>query len=356
MRKLYLTSFLTLGIVILTAHPIMAYEKEIKEIASAMSESIVKAGKKSIAVVDFTDLQGNVTELGRFIAEEFSVSLAGAGNGFEIVDRTHLKSIAQEHKLSAMGIIDPKTARELGKITGVEALLTGVITPFEDSIRLSIKILETETAKIIYGSAANIPRTKAISELMGRGIEVSGLEVSSGAPLTSTKATSTPSPEPKTLTEVQVKVKDFIFETKECKVSGQKVTCYISVINNDQQIRNIGIIISNPENSIMVDDLGNQYTPVGAWFGAQKSDRSRSSYMSNIWYDVTPNLPMNLVLIYEEVSSAAKHANIVVDFKIRGINEYDSPFKAVLRNIPLTHLGEASTMILKQHRDTSEWH
>lgn len=68
-------------------------------------------GKAKIAVVDFTDLRGGVTELGRFISDDLSVSLAGMSKGFKIVDRTHLKSILQEHKPSATGVIDSAAAR-----------------------------------------------------------------------------------------------------------------------------------------------------------------------------------------------------------------------------------------------------
>ena len=148
-----------------------AYEEEIKDISSTMAQDIADAGKKTIAVADFTDLQGNVTELGRFLAEEFSVALAGADTQFEVVDRIHLKSIIMEHKLSATGMIDPKTARKLGKIAGVQALITGTVTPFGDNVRVTVKILDTETAKIIGASTANIAKTKAIEELLARGIE-----------------------------------------------------------------------------------------------------------------------------------------------------------------------------------------
>jgi TolB-like protein len=136
-----------------------------------LADRIAQVGKKRIAVVDFTDLQGNVTELGRFLAEEFSVALVGAGKGFEIIDRVHLKSILAEHKLALTGVIDPKTARELGKIAGVDAIVTGSITPFGDNIRVSFKVLDTETAMIIAASSGNIARTAAINELLARGIE-----------------------------------------------------------------------------------------------------------------------------------------------------------------------------------------
>ena len=158
-------------IIVLHCSFTFAYEEEIKDISANMAKKIADAGKKTIAVADFTDLQGNVTELGRFLAEEFSVALAGAGTGFEVVDRIHLKSIIMEHKLSATGMIDPTTARKLGKITGVQALITGTVTPFGDNVRITVKILDTETAKIIGASTANIAKTKAIEELLARGIE-----------------------------------------------------------------------------------------------------------------------------------------------------------------------------------------
>ncbi len=53
---------LTLSVVIFCVeqNPLMAFEKEVNEISISMVNSIAEAGKKTIAVVDFTDLQGNV--------------------------------------------------------------------------------------------------------------------------------------------------------------------------------------------------------------------------------------------------------------------------------------------------------
>ena len=67
--------------------------------AGTFAETLAKLGKKSVAVVDFTDLQGNVTELGRYLAEQMSVALALTDQGIEVIDRNHLKAILQENKL-----------------------------------------------------------------------------------------------------------------------------------------------------------------------------------------------------------------------------------------------------------------
>ena len=42
-----------------------AQDKDIKALAATFADTLVKLSKKTIAVVDFNDLQGNVTEIGR---------------------------------------------------------------------------------------------------------------------------------------------------------------------------------------------------------------------------------------------------------------------------------------------------
>jgi len=286
----------------------MAYEQEIKDLSLIMAENIVKAGIKTIAVVDFTDLQGNVTELGRFVAEEFSVALAGAGEDFELVviDRTHLKSIAQEHKLSTTGIIDPKTARELGRIIGVEALLTGVITPFKDSVRLSIKMLETNTAKIIDASTGNIAKTKAIEELMARGIEAPWSESSSISP-TKIKAIQT------------VETEKFLFALKECKLSGKIVTCTLMITNKSQT--DLVLIYIYRDGSWLYDDLGNEYHARSVTIGQERSEFRVSRRLA-------PQTPTKFILQFGDISPEASVAVAIVVRMESG--------DILFRNIPLT--------------------
>ena len=230
---------------------IIAYEQEINSLSTAMAEKIAAAGKKTIAVVDFTDLQGSVTELGRFLAEEFSVALAGMGKGFEVVDRTHLKSILVEHKLSSTGIIDPQTARKLGQIVGVDALITGTITPFGDSIRISVKVLDTTTAKVVSASTANIAKTKAIEELLASGIES---PQSSGQQVTATGyVPSASSPNSKKIGPLAIIMRKII-------VSKGYVSVYIEFANQSRDTefrlaKDVGV--GEPT---LVDEKGNTFS------------------------------------------------------------------------------------------------
>lgn len=242
-------SFFLLTSFLLNSSVAIAYEKEIKNLAASMGDRIGKAGKKTIAVVDFTDLQGNVTELGRFIAEELSVDLSELDKGFEVVDRTHLKSLIREHKLSASGLIDPQTAGKLGQIAGVDALVTGTITPFGDSVRVSAKILDTSKAKVISASSCDIAKTKAIEELLSRGIESSQ---SSSSQETNTNVSSYSG------NSQSKKVgKNITLTIKKIAVSNGRVLVHLDVLNNSDKVLKIVRNASKNPNIELMDDRGN---------------------------------------------------------------------------------------------------
>ncbi len=90
MRKetLFFSGVLVFFVLVL-ATSAFAYENEVKSAAETLAQFMRESGKKTMAVVDFTDLQGNVLELGRFLAEELSISMASfAQKDFKVVDRT----------------------------------------------------------------------------------------------------------------------------------------------------------------------------------------------------------------------------------------------------------------------------
>src|SRR5439155_19405416 len=182
-----------------------ALQREIPAVATTLASDIAASTKRSVAVVDFTDLQGNVTELGRFVAEELELGLVTAKKSFSLVDRTHLRVILQENKLSSSGLIDPATARKLGQITGVEALVTGTITPFGDSMRLVIKVLDTETARILAASSTDIAKTRTIEELQARDVRRSDNPVTG--------------PQPSGLRPVQANLNNPVFQSGPIRVT-----------------------------------------------------------------------------------------------------------------------------------------
>ena len=194
-----------------------AFEKEIKELSANLAESISKSGKTSIAVVDFLNLKGEVTDGGRFFAEEFTVDLAKAGKGFKVIERNRLKVILDELKLASTGIIDEKTARKLGQIAGVDAIITGTATPLGDRIRLSVKMLAVDTAQVIAARSVTIVKTRDNVGIFNL------FPVTSENPQPAGLSAAPPT------TFATAKSRNFVFELQRCQREGSSLICDVVV-------------------------------------------------------------------------------------------------------------------------------
>jgi len=143
------------------------FDKKLSELANQLATKLSDKGKAKIAVWDFTDLDGNVSNLGKYVSENLSVYLTNATGNIKVVDRNHLNTILKEHQLKSDGFIDVKTAKQLGKIIQVGAIVTGKITIFSNAINLTMKVLDTETADIIAASANNLPLNDNLKDILG---------------------------------------------------------------------------------------------------------------------------------------------------------------------------------------------
>jgi TolB-like protein len=147
-----------------------SFDRELMELSTVVSKSLKDSERRKATVLDFMDLQGNVSELGRFIAEQFSVALVMSRTGFSVMDRANLKSILAEHKLTIAGLVEPENAKKLAQISGVDAIILGTMTALRDEIVVTVKVIATDTAEILGAAKARIPKTKDLEALLGTTI------------------------------------------------------------------------------------------------------------------------------------------------------------------------------------------
>jgi len=157
-----------------------------------------RPGRIRVAVLDF---EANVPHvwwlwdthlLGRAAADQFVTRLVQSGR-FSVIERDKLDLVLKEQSLSTSGAIDPKTAVHLGKLLGVQLILTGSITKFsikrhragigpfraqlgQAQSALDVRLIDTSTGEIVlvasgegekkFGSAAfkNIDFEKQFDE------------------------------------------------------------------------------------------------------------------------------------------------------------------------------------------------
>jgi TolB-like protein len=149
------------------------YQQQIDRLAEEIAATVTKVGIKNLAILDFTDLQGSTPELGRFLAEELTTSLVLKDRSFRTIARSNLRSIIQEQKLATTGIINPDDIKKL-KISGVDGLVHGTITRFEESIRITLQVIAVENGQIVGAARGTVPKTSAM-ESLGSSVDSSSL-------------------------------------------------------------------------------------------------------------------------------------------------------------------------------------
>lgn len=155
-------------------------DKELSDLAAKLASLTKENGKKKVTVLDFTDLQGASSELGKYIAEQLTVELVMVKQGFSVLDRANLKKIMAEHKLTATGLVDPENAKKLGQFAGVDALILGNIIPKTGRIGLTAKIITTDTAEIVGATKGEFRTDETVQQLLSRETTVAKDDGNSG--------------------------------------------------------------------------------------------------------------------------------------------------------------------------------
>ncbi len=85
--------------------------------------------KKRVAVIDFEDRAGYGHDIGRGLADMLVTRLVKAGK-FIVVEREELQRVLEEQSLGMSGLVTPQSAAKVGKLLGVELLVTGSVSEF----------------------------------------------------------------------------------------------------------------------------------------------------------------------------------------------------------------------------------
>lgn len=256
LRK-FCTAFALSILLMVSSVPVGAdtYDAEMVKMAKTIAASFdQKQQIKTIAVLDFTDLQGTVTELGKFLAEELSADLVMGQKQFDVIDRANLKRLLDENKLSRSGLVDPEAIKRLGKMAGADALVTGTVTPLGNSLRVSARIINTETARIVGAAQANIDKTPEISELLRARVVDSGNSGGVAAP--SSDNAKTPAKKAKLTYE------DKSFRATVASASFDKSSNQITILIDFTALPDDLCLAAESASMLAIDEFGGQWNLV----------------------------------------------------------------------------------------------
>jgi TolB-like protein len=141
-------------------------ERELERFSEVLAAQLRKADIKKLTILDLVDTEKKSVRLGAFIAEETTVNLVSSTNTFVVVDRANLNKILEEHKLSRTGLENPEDIKKLGQFSGVDAIVSGTITPLKDEIRFTAKVISTRTADILGGAKGRLPKDAEVEKML----------------------------------------------------------------------------------------------------------------------------------------------------------------------------------------------
>jgi curli biogenesis system outer membrane secretion channel CsgG len=152
-----------------------------------IDENKTMAGlKRRIGVVDFQNKTTyGANRLGTSASDVLITELTKS-NRFIVVERDKLDKLMEEQKLGMSGAINPATAAKLGKILGLNAIVTGSISQFGEQTEgseylitqsknqvvkctVDIRVVDVETGQVLYADSGSGLARKHSGGVLGLG-------------------------------------------------------------------------------------------------------------------------------------------------------------------------------------------
>ena len=129
-----------------------------EDVAKKFSKAASGMTNRKIAVIPFNYVDGESSSAGVIVSERIITQLVNQ-NVFEVVERAQLEKVLKELNLQSSGIMDEQTTKQIGKMLGVEAIITGsLIAKKQGSVEVNARLISTETAKVIAAHTMDIEK------------------------------------------------------------------------------------------------------------------------------------------------------------------------------------------------------
>lgn len=289
------------------AHCQKIISEGIKDLATQIAANAAKEKKQRIAVLPFRELDGRPTVLSSYISEELVTNLFLIG-GIDIVERSMLDRLLGELKLGQTGLIDPETAKRVGKVAGVDAIVTGSITDLQSYVALNCRLIDAQTGGIFAAAQAKIVKDDDVRKIMGTAVP---------SPVGEVQPSMTPEKAPPSTTVQKRQSGSFMFELRGCAISETSVECEFVITNSGKD----DIFRFMASHSRLFDAEGNEYRGRVGSIGGRGEGEVPSTTMAT-------GVPVKARLTFEGIPPELDRATLL-EFAA-----YDN-VKAQFRDVPL---------------------
>jgi hypothetical protein len=146
-----------------TNSPGMDLDAAIREAASHMEARL--PGGTEVALVSVASSSAQFSE---YVIGRLEAAIVGSGK-LVVVDRANLDKVRAERGFQLSGEVDDNSAKDIGKIVGAGAIVTGSFTNLGDVYSLTLKAINIETATVAVSYPADITKSTRIETLLASG-------------------------------------------------------------------------------------------------------------------------------------------------------------------------------------------
>ncbi len=164
--------YLVIAIACVTTVNAQDFDNTISSAADSLAQKIVGSQRKTVAITDFINLDGSITQLGTFLSGEVSSELSNLTNNqskFRVLERSQLDQILKEKNLIQSND-GSKMAKELGKLDAADILIFATITDFNGYYRISMKLLDTKTGDALSAYRISFVKSPSLENLNAKVI------------------------------------------------------------------------------------------------------------------------------------------------------------------------------------------
>ncbi len=110
----------------------------------------------TVGVVEFEEKNDiGLQNAGRIVAEWVVTELKQLDR-FQIAERLLMQQVLEEQELMLSGVIDDEQVVEIGKLYGVDAIVTGSVMKVGDSINITARIVNVGTAEVLKTASGRV--------------------------------------------------------------------------------------------------------------------------------------------------------------------------------------------------------
>ncbi|HEU4683022.1 MAG TPA: FlgO family outer membrane protein [Nitrospira sp.] len=146
-----------------TAAP--TYDESLKELAEGITAETLKAKKRRIALVEFSDSKGTVSPIGRFLTDELATQLL-LGGEVNVAERTVFNAALKKFRLTRIDPAHAHAVSQAAKRVQADVLVTGVYVQTPGDVRMTLKLIRPRDAHVMGAVRGTLPNAGPLAELL----------------------------------------------------------------------------------------------------------------------------------------------------------------------------------------------